>query len=241
MAQRSLTDKTYLKAKFDKTGTFFLSEQHPDLFKNPSKLPYRQARVPVITEISGDDRDIRRPYNHPQLIRWSRQDEDLWKAAEEGQLKRVIELVNRGANVNSGNHRLSNFNFDNGALVKAMDGRYHRGRKEDNLISLQIVEELVKSGADINTYGTAGPLYVACSNGDREAVKFLLSLGADKTLLKQYTYLTEGNDWPAEGYRKVRDLIEEPATPKKVRVVRSSESSVGAATVSSSNPIPEFD
>jgi ankyrin repeat protein len=94
-------------------------------------------------------------------------------ACRQRQAERVRALLESGVDPNIRNELLPNGDGNNTPLWFAVQGRQPA--------DLEILEQLIRHGADINAQGEYGTtaLHIACAWGQLEAVKYLVGKGAD--------------------------------------------------------------
>lgn len=134
--------------------------------------------------------------------RWSRPDTSLYRAASRGDVNRMAELIDLGANVNEA------ISGDGSPLIGAARGGH-----------LGAVQLLLERGADPNlaVEGDGNPLIMAAREGHTEIVKLLLDRGAyiDQVVRGDETALIQAS--AAGRINVVRLLLERKADPN-VRV-----------------------
>lgn len=92
-------------------------------------------------------------------------DNDLLRAVQDGDLEKVVELIENGANVNA------MANDDWTPLLIALDQEY-----------MDIAEELINAGADVNAKEKAGKFTVlmhAVASGNLDIVRKIIQAGAN--------------------------------------------------------------
>jgi ankyrin repeat protein len=129
---------------------------------------YKELRMQVAKKLLGEDtlKELEEKKKRPKLSPEEQKglNRQLINAVKEGNLKKVIDLLENGADVNAKN------NDGYTALMTAS----REGHKE-------IVELLIKNGADVNVKNNDGgtALMYASSKGHKEIVELLIKNGAD--------------------------------------------------------------